>query len=142
MPAAPEPPGSRPDYTDRLLAATRPRTSRFTQFDTLLNQARPQSIPRYHLAILALRPGQQGQGIGSALLSAHHHALDQAGLAACLEASSDRNRLFYLRHGYTDSGPPIQLPGGPPCTPMIRAPQPKPGSAPPATLGDAHGFLC
>jgi GNAT superfamily N-acetyltransferase len=116
MPAGPEPPGPPPDYADRLQAATRPWTSRFIEFDTLLDQSRPRGLPHHHLAILAVRPGRQGQGIGSALLDAHHQALDQAGLAACLEASSDRNRLLYLRHGYTDSGPPIRLPGGPPCT--------------------------
>jgi len=61
-----------------------------------------------------------GQGIGTALLHAGHSTLDDEGVAAYLEASSPRSRLLYLAHGYTDHGPPIQLPGGPPMHPMWR----------------------
>jgi hypothetical protein len=67
------------------------------------------------------------QGTGTALLRAHHATLDAAGTPAYLEASSDRNRVFYLRHGYADLGPPISLPGGPPMRPALRAAGPEGG---------------
>lgn len=77
-----------------------------------------------HLAILAVHPGHQGRGIGTALLRAHHARLDQAGTPGYLEASSPRNRALYQRHGYTlRPGGPFHLPGGgPPMWPMWRAP--------------------
>jgi hypothetical protein len=48
-----------------------------------------------------------------ALLLAYHERLDRgAGHPACLEAASPRTRQVYLRPGYADHGPPINLPGG------------------------------
>jgi len=35
------------------------------------------------------------------------------GAPAYLEASDLRTGRIYLRHGFADHGPPIQLPGGP-----------------------------
>ena len=64
----------------------------------------------------------RGRGIGTALLRAYHEMLDEThGLPAFLEASDLRTRQIYLRHGYVDHGPPIQLPdGGPKMYPMWR----------------------
>jgi GNAT superfamily N-acetyltransferase len=69
---------------------------------------------------MAVHPAHQRHGIGSALLAAHHATLDAAGLPAYLEASGNRSRALYLRHGYTDTGPPVQLSGGPALYPMWR----------------------
>jgi GNAT superfamily N-acetyltransferase len=76
--------------------------------------------------LLAVRPGQQGQGTGSMLLAAHHAALDRDRIPAYLEAASQRSRDLYLRHGYQPwPGAPYHLPGGgPPMWPMWRDPQP------------------
>lgn len=98
------------DYGERLAAATRPWTERFRAFDHVLARHHPIGIAHHHLAILAVRPDRQGQGIGSALLCTHHAALDhQAGMPAYLEASDLRTRRLYLAHGYRDHGPPIVL---------------------------------
>jgi GNAT superfamily N-acetyltransferase len=78
---------------------------------------------------LAVHPHHQRQGLGSALLRAHHATLDQAGLPAYLEASGTRGRALSLRHGYTDTGRPVQLPGGPAMYPMWR-PASRPATAP------------
>jgi len=124
IPAGHQPPAPPPDYPDRLAAATGPWTRQFVLFDAALERAHPVGVPHHHLAILAVRPGRQGHGTGTALLSACHHTLDQAAIPAYLEASSPRNRSLYLRHGYQDHGPPIRLPGGPPMYPMWRQPAP------------------
>lgn len=112
-------------YVGRLAAATAPWTGRFTQFDAALDGRHPAGIAHHHLAILAVAPRYQDQGLGTALLTAHHRAPDGAGFPSCLEASSDRSRDLYLRHGYADHEPPITLPGGPGMYPMLRAPLPQ-----------------
>ncbi len=116
----PEPPHG---YAAQLLTATAPWTPRFREFDEILEQAHPTGTPHQHLAILAVRPDRQGHGTGTALLDAWHHVLDDARLPAYLEASSRRNHDLYLRHGYADHGPAIQLPDGPAMYPMWREPR-------------------
>jgi GNAT superfamily N-acetyltransferase len=114
------PPGG---YPDQLAEITGPWTGQFRVFDTILDQHHPAGRAHHHLAILAVRPDQQGRGTGTALLTAHHARLDQHAMPAYLEASSTRTRDLYKRHGYQprpDS--PIQLPDGPPMWPMWREP--------------------
>jgi GNAT superfamily N-acetyltransferase len=82
-----------------------------------------------HLAILAVRPGWQGQGTGTVLLGSYHQALDRDRTPAYLEASDLRTRRLYLRHGYADHGPPIELLGGPLMYPIWRQPSPTPQPA-------------
>jgi GNAT superfamily N-acetyltransferase len=123
--------GPRPPdgYSTRLAAATGRHLSRFQAFDLTLDRHHPAGFPHHHLAVLAVRPDMQGQGTGTALLRAHHAALDRDGLPAYLEASGLDTRRIYRRHGYLDYGTEIQLPdGGPRMYPMVRRP-----GAPPAT---------
>jgi GNAT superfamily N-acetyltransferase len=94
-------------------------TPRFVAFDEALGSHHPAGTAHQHLAILAVRPDRQGLGIGSALLSAYHAALGPE-LPVYLEASCQRSRKLYLRHGYVDCGAPYYLPGGPPMYPMWR----------------------
>jgi GNAT superfamily N-acetyltransferase len=77
--------------------------------------------------MLAVSPGRQGQGTGTALLRAYHQMLDKARVPAYLEASDLRTRQFYLRHGYTDHGRPVQLPDGPLMYPLWRQGRPTAG---------------
>jgi GNAT superfamily N-acetyltransferase len=84
----------------------------------------PAGVPHQHLAILAVRPGRQGLGLGTALLNARHHDLDHDGVPAYLEASSPRARDLYQRHGYTmRPGAAFRLPEGPLLWPMWREPR-------------------
>jgi GNAT superfamily N-acetyltransferase len=126
LPAGDRPPPAPEGYAGRLRAVTAPWTRRFIEFDAALERCHPAGTPHHHLAILAVQPGRQGQGTGTALLRSHHQVLDQAGLPAYLEASSPQNRRLYLRHGYHDVWPRINLPQGPPMYPMWREPQPVP----------------
>lgn len=114
-PAAPD------GYSRRLAAVTGQWTGRFEAFDLTLARHHPAGFRHHHLAILAVRPDRQGQGTGTALLHAHHAALDRQAMPAYLEASGPDTRRIYLRHGYLDSGTVITLPdGGPHMHPMVR----------------------
>jgi GNAT superfamily N-acetyltransferase len=122
LPAGPDAPAQPADYGARLAAATSPWTERFVAFDAALEARHPAGIPHRHLAILAVRPGRQGQGTGTALLHVRHAALEDQGIPAYLEASDERTRRLYLAHGYADRGGPIELAGKVRMYPMWRQP--------------------
>jgi len=111
-------------YSDQLAEVTGRWAYRFRAFDAALDHHHPADTPHHHLALMAVSPGHQGQGTGSALLRAHHAILDHLNIPAYLEASAPRNRALYQRHGYAlRPGAPFHLPdGGPPIWPMWRAP--------------------
>ena len=116
------PPGS---YTERLAAITGQHLGNFLAFDEQLDRHHPVGTFHHHLAILAVRPDRQGQGIGTALLHAHHSVLEDQGIPAYLEASDERTRRIYLDHGYADRDRPIELADGVRMYPMWREPRPK-----------------
>jgi GNAT superfamily N-acetyltransferase len=110
-------------YAEHLAQITGPWAERFVVFDAELDVHHLTGVEHHHLAIVAVRPDRQGQGIGTALLDAHHMVLDEQGMAAYLEASDEGTRGIYLRHGYVDYGSVIRLPGGPSMYPMWRQPR-------------------
>jgi GNAT superfamily N-acetyltransferase len=117
-------PGAPPDgYTGRLAAITGPYLGNFLAFDEQLDSYHPAGTFHHHLAILAVRPDRQGQGIGTALLHARHAVLEDEGVPAYLEASDARTRRLYLDHGYADRGGPIELADGVRMYPMWREPR-------------------
>jgi GNAT superfamily N-acetyltransferase len=126
--SGPAPPAG---YDARLAAAAGPWHSRFTAFDAELDRHHPAGTAHHHLALLAVHPDHQGQGIGRLLL-AHHAVLDQAGIPAYLEAATVRTRRLYSQYGYIlRSDAPIRLPGGgPPMWPMWRQPHQNPVDRP------------
>jgi len=116
-------PAAPPDsYAKRLADITGPYLGNFLAFDAELGPHHPAGTFHHHLAILAVRPNRQGQGIGTALLHAHHAALADQGIPAYLEASDERTRRIYLDHGYADQGGPIVLANGVQMHPMWREP--------------------
>jgi GNAT superfamily N-acetyltransferase len=118
-------PAAPPDgYAAQLAQATGPYLDRFAAFDDELARRHPAGAMHHYLAILAVRPDQQGQGTGTALLQAHHATLDGQNIASYLEASDERTRDLYLRHGYVlRPDAPIRLPDGPEMWPMVRQPR-------------------
>jgi GNAT superfamily N-acetyltransferase len=112
-------------YAAWLAAITGSQLGRFAAFDEALKRHHPAGIFHHHLAILAVRPGRQHQGTGTALLDAYHADLDERDESAYLEAPDAGTRYLYLRHGYQlRPGSPIRLPAGPDMWPMWRTPSP------------------
>lgn len=122
-----EPPPA--DYDTRLAAVTGSWVDRFRAFDEQLEKHHPTGERHHHLAILAVHPERQGRGLGSALLAAHHSALDEAAkpLPAYLEAAGVDSRRLYARHGYQDMDGILSYPDGlsnqPMMYPMWRPPR-------------------
>lgn len=110
-----------PDYQSRLAAVCGGAVARFTLLDELFETRHPAG-PHHHLAFLAVTPAAQGRGLGTALLEHHHAHLDAHGVPAYLEASSERNRALYARHGYQHDEP-FRLPDETPFWPMWREPR-------------------
>jgi GNAT superfamily N-acetyltransferase len=78
--------------------------------------------PHYYLFLLGTRPERQGGGLGSSLMAPVLQACDREGVPAYLEATSERNKQLYLRHGFEVTGE-IPLPGGPTMWHMWRSPR-------------------
>ena len=117
-------PASPPEeYTRQLAVITGPHLGNFLAFDQRLDRHHPVGVFHEHLAILAVRPDRQGQGVGTALLDARHADLEVEGVPAYLEASDERTRRLYLAHGYADRGGPIELAHGVRMYPMWRQPR-------------------
>lgn len=106
------------DYDERLDNMCAPYGDRFRQLDATFAVHHPHGEPHHHLAFLAVRPGHQGEGIGSALLRQHHEMYPD--VAMYLEASSRESRALYLRHGYLDRGRFTLPEDGPPLWAMWR----------------------
>ena len=60
----------------------------------------PSSEPHYYLQFIGCRHGDQGRGIGSALLQQGLRICDGHGMPAYLECSNHRNVPLYHRHGF------------------------------------------
>jgi ribosomal protein S18 acetylase RimI-like enzyme len=74
--------------------------------------------PHWYLWMLGVDPERQGEGLGSRLLAEILERCEAERVAAYLEASTERNRALYLRHGFEDAGE-LRLPGdGPRMWPM------------------------
>ncbi len=56
--------------------------------------------PHWYLLALAVAPGRQGRGIGSALMRPMLERCDLDGLPAYLETATPRNLPLYERHGF------------------------------------------
>lgn len=87
----------------------------------LMEQHHPDE-PSFYLGFVGVRRDAQGRGIGSELLSSVLDRPDVATTPAYLEATSERNRRLYERHGFEVIGE-IALPDGPSLWPMWRRPR-------------------
>ncbi len=105
------------DYDRRLAFITRPAVHRFRALDQAM-QEHHLCQPHAYLAFLAVVPGRQSHGYGSALLAHGHLGLDRP---AFLEATGPRNRALYARHGYRPLDPYRITVDGPLLHPMLRA---------------------
>ncbi|MGH9085331.1 MAG: GNAT family N-acetyltransferase [Acidimicrobiales bacterium] len=77
----------------------------------------------WYLNVLSTLPERQGQGLGTAVLQPILERCDMDGVPAYLESSNPRNVTLYKRHGFVQTGTPIELPDGPSLIPMWRDPR-------------------
>jgi ribosomal protein S18 acetylase RimI-like enzyme len=76
--------------------------------------------PHWYLPMIGIDPAQQGRGLGSALLARALTDVDREHLPAYLEATSERSRDLYARHGF-ELLATVQMGDSPPMFPMLRA---------------------
>ncbi|WP_327063589.1 GNAT family N-acetyltransferase [Kitasatospora purpeofusca] len=86
-----------------------PWWERFRAFQQGLDRLSPPPGEHTRLELLAVRPARQGQGLGRMLMArrlatAHARPIH-------LEAPTQAAHRFYLRHGFTDNGTPLTIPG-------------------------------
>ncbi len=77
--------------------------------------------PYWYLGVLATHPERQGEGLASALFAPVFRQADGSETACCLETSTEANRRFYERRGFTEATE-VLLPNGPPTWWMCRPP--------------------
>ena len=75
--------------------------------------------PVWHLAMIGVDPTCQGKGLGSALLTHTLAEVDREAKPAYLEATTERSRDLYARHGFEVFGT-IQHADSPPVFAMLR----------------------
>ncbi len=75
--------------------------------------------PLWYLPIIGVDPAHQGMGLGSALLAHALAGVDREAKPAYLEATTERSRDLYARHGFEVIGT-IQAADSPPMFPMLR----------------------
>ena len=84
----------------------------------LMDQHHPDE-PVWYLPFMGVDPAHHGKGVGSELLRRGLRQADEAGAPAYLEASTERNRALYERHGFEVVGE-IAAGTAPPFWPMLR----------------------
>jgi len=104
------PPGVPPltsDQEDRLARVTADfggvTPDRFEALGNVMQERHP-DVPHLYLWFAGVRTTDQGQGWGGRLLSSRLAAADEQGVPAYLEATSQRNRALYERHGFQVTG--------------------------------------
>jgi GNAT superfamily N-acetyltransferase len=115
-----EPLNVEPIYLERLEEIVGPEAPRLFQITEIFEAHAPKE-PYHHLQFLGVVPERQGEGIGARLMAPGLERRDREGAAAYLEATSDRNRALYERHGFRAQGA-IPLPNGPTLWRMWRDP--------------------
>lgn len=117
-------PGSAGEDGPALLReAVDPENERVELMGRLADEAHPTDRAHQYLHMIAVRPDRQGEGLGTALVTAVLDRCDREGLHAYLEASNARSRALYERLGFAFTGTPLDLPDGPRMWPMWREPR-------------------
>jgi GNAT superfamily N-acetyltransferase len=75
----------------------------------------------WYLGVLATHPERRREGLASAVLAPVLEEADRHGIGCCLETSTEENRRFYERRGFTLASD-VLVPGGPATWWLRRAP--------------------
>ncbi|MGY1680516.1 GNAT family N-acetyltransferase [Geodermatophilus sp. SYSU D01176] len=89
---------------------------------SVMQEHHPQR-PHWYLYYLGTESRRRGAGIGAAVMRPVLARCDGERLPAYLEATSERNRSFYLRHGFVDVETLVLPDDGPVLHAMWREPQ-------------------
>ncbi|WP_371102762.1 GNAT family N-acetyltransferase [Streptomyces sp. PU_AKi4] len=100
-----------------------PDNERVELIGRLTADIHPSGRAHAYLWMIGVAPGRQGEGLGTALIGSVLDRCDREGLAAYLEASSERSARLYRRLGFETAGEPLALPDGPYMWPMWREPR-------------------
>lgn len=111
------------DDAVQLREAVDPDNERVKTIARLMDEAHPTGRAHAYLWMIAVAPGRQGEGLGSALIQHVLDRCDREGLPAYLEASSARSTTLYERLGYAFTDRTLDLPDGPRMYPMWREPR-------------------
>jgi GNAT superfamily N-acetyltransferase len=103
----------------RIVELAGPDAPRFLGVNKLFDDHHPPGS-YWYLQFLGVTPAWQGRGIGSALMAPVLERCDREGARAYLDATSERNRPLYERHGFQAEDPFASR--GPPLWPMWRQP--------------------
>ena len=121
------PPGAVPisgedaeELGQHLQELTEPAVTRFLELTKLFDEHHPHGS-YWYLQFMGVDPAWQGRGIGSRLLAPVLARCDREGVPAYLDATSERNKPLYERHGF-QAEKPFAASGGPPLWPMWREP--------------------
>jgi GNAT superfamily N-acetyltransferase len=111
------------DDAVQLREAVDPDNERVETIARLMDEAHPTDRAHAYLWMIAVAPGRQGEGLGTALIQHVLDRCDREGLPAYLEASSARSTTLYERLGYAFTDRTLDLPDGPHMYPMWREPR-------------------
>lgn len=111
------------DGPGQLREAVDPENERVELIGRLTAGIHPAGRAHEYLWMIAVAPGRQGEGLGTALIESVLDRCDREGAPAYLEASSARSRKLYERLGFELTGRPLDLPDGPQMWPMWREPR-------------------
>jgi len=121
------PPGEKPtpdevadDFGARMEAIAGVDAERLFEVSKLVDEHHPPGS-YYFLQFMGVEPAGQGRGLGSALMRPILDRCDREREWAYLDATSDRNKRLYERHGFEAEGE-YSPEGGPPLFPMWREP--------------------
>lgn len=103
-----------------FVRALGPRLSRAKRLQGLFEEIHIQE-PHYYVRYLGVATRFQGRGLGTALLRPTLDRCDSEGVAAYLEASTERSAALYERLGFVHLGE-LRVPDGPRFWPMRRPP--------------------
>ncbi|MEV7193388.1 GNAT family N-acetyltransferase [Streptomyces sp. NPDC093510] len=115
--------GNEEDGPALLRQAVDPGNERVEMIGRLTDAIHPTDRAHEYLHLIAVHPDRQGEGLGTALVTAVLERCDREGLHAYLEASNVRSRDLYARLGFDFMGTALDLPDGPRMWPMWREPR-------------------
>lgn len=106
------PPRVRDVWARYLAAAGEAAHDRLIAYKYALAAVAP-AAAHWYLGVLATHPARRREGLASAALAPGLAEADRSALACCLETSTEANRRFYERRGFTEASD-VVLTGGPP----------------------------